>query len=127
MLKTSPAQLHMASYAAMQDTLYNKTGWAREFLPRRSGGIWKDIWYNPDPTNEGHSILLCSTALGHIVMDLNVLLAAGTIVALAPLKIRSDLFTLFRCLMFHPLFVCLPDSWTSHGGGDREPSHLSNG
>ena len=38
MLKTSPAQLHMASYAAMQDTpCYQKTGWAREFVPRRSG------------------------------------------------------------------------------------------
>ena len=81
MPKTSPAQLHMASYAAMQDTpCYQKTGWAREFVPRRSGlqwDIWKDIWYNSDPTNEGHYILLCSTVLGHVVMDWNALLAAG--------------------------------------------------
>lgn len=37
----------------------------------------KDIWCNSDPTNEGHSTLLCGTVLGHIVTDLNAILTEG--------------------------------------------------
>ena len=37
----------------------------------------KDIWCNSDPTNEGHSTLLCGTVLGHIVTDLNAIVTEG--------------------------------------------------
>ena len=53
MSKSSPVQLHMASYAAMQDTPYDKTGWARSSSPEEVGTFGKIFGITPTQPMKG--------------------------------------------------------------------------